>query len=191
VDDTLAHAVEAYTGMPELFFTWVSRGDKRVHFEFLDNSVSLGERPRTVAFGWNDVLNVLDVKGMLDVERFRRVNIAAASAAELWPRDAAMGGGENAGFLRQCIARFREVNFADRATGGIYLRLASGLPAWSDGAALAQATAHSEIRDALIAAVPGAFASGLPQSSARLISAERIHTLGSWGAVASADARQP
>lgn len=191
VDDTLAHAVEAYTGMPELFFTWVSRGDKRVHFEFLDNSVALGERPRTVAFGWNDVLNVLDVKGMLDVERFRRVNIAAASPAELWARDAALAGGENAGFLRQCIARFKEVNFADRATGGIYLRLASGSPVWSDGAALAQATAHSDIRDALVAAVPAAFASDLPQSSAWLLGAERIHTLGSWGAVASADARQP
>ena len=25
VDDTLAHGVEAYSGMPELFFTWVQR----------------------------------------------------------------------------------------------------------------------------------------------------------------------
>ncbi len=61
VDDTLAHSVEAYSGMPELFFTWVARKDKRVQFEFLDNSVAQGERPRTVAFGSNDVLNVLDV----------------------------------------------------------------------------------------------------------------------------------
>ena len=44
VDDTLAHGVEAYSGMPQLFFTWVRRTDKRVHFEFLDNSVPLGER---------------------------------------------------------------------------------------------------------------------------------------------------
>src|SRR5205823_703048 len=36
VDDLLAHAVEAYSGMPQLFFTWVQRADKRVHFEFLD-----------------------------------------------------------------------------------------------------------------------------------------------------------
>ena len=46
-----------------------------MHFEFLDNSVRLGERPRTVAFGWNDELNVLDVKCLLDVERFRRVDV--------------------------------------------------------------------------------------------------------------------
>src|SRR5439155_11878562 len=45
VDDTLAHSIEAYSGMPQLFFTWVQRTDKRVHFEFLDNSVALGEPP--------------------------------------------------------------------------------------------------------------------------------------------------
>ncbi|HET8876078.1 MAG TPA: hypothetical protein VFO53_07100, partial [Casimicrobiaceae bacterium] len=47
VDDTLAHAVEAYSGMPDLLFTWIDRRDKDVHFEFLDNSVPNGERPRT------------------------------------------------------------------------------------------------------------------------------------------------
>ena len=44
VDDTLAHGVEAYSGMPQLFFTWVQRTDKRVNFEFLDNSVQRDER---------------------------------------------------------------------------------------------------------------------------------------------------
>src|SRR5207245_2473220 len=64
VDDTLAHGVEAYSGMPQLFFTWVARTDKNVHFEFLDNSVPMGQAPRTVAFGRNDTLNVLDLKCM-------------------------------------------------------------------------------------------------------------------------------
>src|SRR6476659_1885548 len=62
VDDTLAHSIDAYSGIPELFFTWVARHDKRLVFEFLDNSVAQGERPRTIAFGTNDVLNVLDVR---------------------------------------------------------------------------------------------------------------------------------
>ena len=30
VDDTLAHSVEAYTGMPDVFFTWVQRTDKQI-----------------------------------------------------------------------------------------------------------------------------------------------------------------
>ena len=36
--------------MPNLFFTWALRTRKLVHFEFLDNSVRFGERPRTIAF---------------------------------------------------------------------------------------------------------------------------------------------
>ena len=62
VDDTLAHGIVAYAGMPRLLFTWAKRNDKRVQFELLDNSVGAGERPRTVAFGSNRTLNVLDVK---------------------------------------------------------------------------------------------------------------------------------
>ncbi len=84
VDDTLAHCIDAYSGIPELFFTWIRRGDKRLRFEFLDNSVAQGARPRTVAFGNNDVLNILDVGRMLDIERFRRVNVDATSASELY-----------------------------------------------------------------------------------------------------------
>jgi hypothetical protein len=79
VDDTLAHAVEAYSGMPDLFFTWVARRDKRVHFEFLDNTVARGAPPRAAAFGWNDTLNVLDVSCLLDIERFRKVDVDARS----------------------------------------------------------------------------------------------------------------
>src|SRR5271168_1733791 len=84
VDDTLAHAVEAYSGIPHVFFTWVHRTDKRIQFEFLDNSVRFGELPRTVAFGSNDTFNVLNVKGTLDIERYGRVNVDAAAADLLY-----------------------------------------------------------------------------------------------------------
>ena len=116
VEDTLAHGVEAYAGMPELFFTWVKRTDKRVHFEFLDNTVALGERPRTVAFGWNDVIYILDVKGLLDVERFRRMNIKARSPDELWPDPSILAAERNEAFLRRCMSSFPRVVFADGKT---------------------------------------------------------------------------
>ena len=125
VDDTLAHGVEAYSGMPELFFTWVRRSDKRVHFEFLDNSVPRGERPRTMAFGDNRTLNVLDVKCMLDIERYRKVN-TRATAAELSIPTPHLAPEKNMSFLCQCIARFSDVNFADQRTGRICLSLRSG-----------------------------------------------------------------
>src|SRR5262249_10051819 len=113
VDDTLAHAVEAHSGMPELFFTWVGRTDKRVHFEFLDNSVMLGERPRTVAFGWNDALNVLDVKRMLDVERFRRVRVDATAPETLYDDPGSREPQRNAGFIKRVAAALAGVTVAE------------------------------------------------------------------------------
>ncbi len=118
VDDTLAHAVEAYTGIPDVFFTWVRRSDKRIQFEFLDNTVPLGERPRTVAFGDNDTFNVLDAKGMLDIQRYGRVNVDAPAPESLYADRRLLEPAHNTGFLRRCMDGFPVVNFADRATFG-------------------------------------------------------------------------
>jgi hypothetical protein len=186
VDDTLAHGVEAYSGMPELFFTWAQRTDKRVHFEFLDNSVNFGERPRTVAFGWNDELNVLDVKSMLDVVRYRRVNIDATAPELLYRDEALLEPAQNTEFLRQCVERFRAVNFADQASGRVYLRLESGRPAWADPNALARALGDRDTRAALNATLQGSLdrAPIRPEQRSSLTDAaagRATHTLGRWG----------
>ena len=187
VDDTLAHGVEAYSGMPELFFTWIRRADKRVHFEFLDNSVVLPERPRTVAFGWNDTMNVLDVGCLLDVERYRRVNIDATDPQHLYPDRAVLAPQENAAFLRACIERFREVNFAGQVSGRIYLQVRAGAPAWVDRAGFEAAIADADTRAALAATLPAAFERAPPPPSSPVfvraaVEGERISTLGEWGA---------
>jgi hypothetical protein len=192
VDDTLAHGVEAYSGMPQLFFTWVQRTDKRVHFEFLDNSVELPQRPRTVAFGSNDEMNILDVGCLLDVERYRRVDVAATSPQELYPNPALLAPQLNAGFLRQCIERFREVRFADQASGRVWLRLAHGTPVWADRDALAAALADPDTRAGLAAAVPHPLDGTLPQAAAPALLAdfardEPIRTLGAWGGASVQD----
>jgi hypothetical protein len=188
VDDTLAHGVEAYSGMPELFFTWVARRDKRVHFEFLDNSVRLPARPRTVAFGWNDTMNVLDVGCLLDVERFRRVDIDATDPRSLYPDAQLLEAAANAGFLRQCIDRFHEVNFAEQATGRIYLRIVDARPAWKDGDALAHAVADPDTQAALAAIVPAALDGTVTEVERPAFLTEMegvlpISTLGEWGRV--------
>ncbi|HEY1328405.1 MAG TPA: hypothetical protein VGI14_15795 [Casimicrobiaceae bacterium] len=184
VDDTLAHGVEAYAGMPELFFIWARRHDKRVHVEFLDNSVAQGERPLTVAFGWNDTLNVLDVRGLVDIERYRRVNVDATRPEDLFPDVPALAPARNSGFLRECIDRMPQVNLAARADGRICLRIEHGEPAWRDPDAFAQAMADPDAAAALRAALPSAFAGDVPSAGAPrfLIAAERIHTVGRWGA---------
>ena len=44
VDDILAHNVEAYSGMQDILFGRALDSKMRVHYEFLDNDVSLGRR---------------------------------------------------------------------------------------------------------------------------------------------------
>jgi hypothetical protein len=116
VDDTLAHSVEAYNGIPQLFFTWVQRKDKRVHFEFLDNEVPAGQRPLTAAFGWNDEITILDARPLIDVERYRRIDVNARSPDDLFPEPAMLADERNRGFLDACLKRFRRVRYVDRAT---------------------------------------------------------------------------
>jgi hypothetical protein len=185
VDDLLAHNIEAYTGMPEVFFTWALAGDKKVHYEFLDNSVALGERPRTVAFGWNGEMNVLDVKGLLDVDRYRRINVDACNAQEVHPGAAEMAPENNTRFLAACVSRLPAVNFADRSSGRIYLRTENGKVVWSDPQILAAALTNAETRAGIAAVAPQALQFSTSPATPRvlqdIIGEDRIHTLGQWG----------
>ena len=156
VDDTLAHSVEAYTGMPDVFFTWVRRDDKHIQFEFLDNSVRFGDLPRTVAFGSNATLHVLDVGRMLDIERFGRVNVDAQNPQALYPDRRLLAPEHNLGFLRKCVGEFREVIFADQTSGRVYLRLVAGAPVSVDREALDIAAAKDpDVHASLKVIAPG------------------------------------
>lgn len=177
VDDLLAHNVEAYTGMPQLFFTWALSGDKSVHYEFLDNSVPAGERPRTAAFGWNGELSVLDVKCLLDIERYSKINIGAAGPEQVYRDREEMAAAHNTGFLSQCARRLPALNFADWDSGRIYARIESGTLAWTDPDALSAALEDPETRAGILAVAPNALDAQLPRpGEARTV--ERRHTLG-------------
>jgi hypothetical protein len=187
VDDTLAHGVEAYTGMPNVFFTWVNRTDKRIHIELLDNTVQLGELPRTVAFGDNYTLNVLDVDKLLDIERFGRVDINATTPQGLYPDRALLAAKHNVGFLKRSIQAFREVNFAEQDTGRVYVRIRGGAPVMIDPEALPRAAQDPNIRAALLAVAPGVLsAPARPLEQPLYLSeiegpAGQQPTLGQWG----------
>ena len=126
VDDTLAHAVEAYSGMPNLFFTWAERADKRVHFEFLDNEVPAGARPITAAYGWNREITILDARPLRDIERFRHLDVNARSPEAVFPAGPATDERRDEGFLRECVRRFRVVRFADPRTGRVFRIIEEG-----------------------------------------------------------------
>ena len=184
VEDVLAHNVEAYTGMPELFFTWALIAGKRVHYEFLDNSVAQGCPPRTVAFGWNREMTILDVKAMIDIERFRKINIRAQSAADVYA-NVDLSPQSNVDFLKRCIRWIPVINFADYETGQLYARLEGGKWVWHDKPRFDKALDNPETKAGLLAV---ARTIDNPSCSAEQrhadVTTEKIHTLGAWGAAA-------
>jgi hypothetical protein len=182
VDDTLAHSVDAYTGIPNVFFTWVRRSDKRIQFEFLDNTVALGERPRTVAFGNNDTVNVLDVGRILDIDRYGRVFVDAASPDMLYPDRSVLAADRNLGFLRRCIEGFRYVNFGVQSSGRIYLKIEGGVPVMIDPTALQAAFRDRDTRVAVQAVAGHGLEGGVAQADPpQYLMRAGQATLGVWG----------
>ena len=182
VDDLLDHNVEAYTGMPRLFFTWALRSDKTVHYEFLDNSVAKGDRPRTVAFGQNDHMTILHIKPLIDINRYQKINIDALSPAEVYPDPDLLSAENNTSFLKQCARQLASINFADAETGALYARMEQGNLVWTDPAGYEAALEDADTRAGLCAMAPNAGdqASGLTDAPAPIRPAQH-HTLGQWG----------
>jgi len=186
VEDLLAHNIEAYTGMPELFFTWALIAGKRVHYEFLDNSVAEGQPPRTVAFGWNGEMTILDIKSMLDIERFRKINIHAQKPEEVYVNEN-LAPECNVEFLKRCARWIPIINFADYKTGQVYARLKHGKWAWRDEQRFADVLNDPDAKAGLQAVAPNAYEStGRTTGKRTNLALDKAHTLGAWGEAASA-----
>jgi hypothetical protein len=180
VEDLLAHNVEAYAGMPELFFTWALNTRRRVHYEFLDNSVAEG-RPLTVAFGWNGEMTILDLKRILDIDRFRKINIRAQRPQDLYI-DKELAPERNVQFLQRCARLIPRINLADRGTGRVYARLEHGKWTWRDEERLACLLADADARAAITAIQANvqdaaAAATTAPPSD---LDIDDSHNLGEW-----------
>lgn len=155
VEDILGHNVEAYGGIPLLFFRWANRKDKHVHFEFLDNTQPLGTPPRTVAFGLNGCMVILDAQGLVNIERFRKINVHAGSPEELYPNPEAVSLDQCMGLLTQCARQIGQIYFADQANGITWLQ-------WKDqqlnfpSSQLAEQQLSIEVNQAAVNAMFGA-----------------------------------
>jgi hypothetical protein len=184
VEDILAQNVEAYAGMPELFFTWALVAAKQVHYEFLDNSVAQGRPPRTVAFGWNGEMTILDIKSMIDIERFRKINIRAQTAADVYA-NVDLSPQSNVDFLKRCARWIPVINFADYDTGQVYARLQRGRWVWRDKPCFDKALDNPETRVGLLTVARAIDDSGCNAEQKHAdVTTEKIHTLGAWGAAA-------
>jgi hypothetical protein len=181
VDDLLDHNVEAFKGIPALFFTWALRKDKIVHYEFLDNSVAHGSKPRTIAFGLNGEMYILDFKCMLDIVRYTKININATEPAQVYPGEEAMDSASNTEFLVKCASKIPNINFVDRVSGQIYAGMESGKMSWVDPDMIEKILDDEAARAAFHAMVPN-FSENLAafrQTSATALSDEaRRHIIG-------------
>jgi hypothetical protein len=181
VEDLLAHNVEAYAGMPELFFTWALIAGKRVHYEFLDNSVAEGSPPRTVAFGWNGEMTILDVKSMIDIERFRKINIQAQRASDVYS-NTSLSPQNNIDFLKRCARWIPVINFADYETGRVYAQLKRGKWVWRDERQFDKALDNPDAKAGLLAIASNVYSPAVDAEQAKTdVTIEKMHTLGAWG----------
>ena len=180
VDDLLFHNVEAFTGMPALFLSWVGATDRQVHFEFLDNGVPEGESPRTVAFGANGSMTILDVGKMLDVDRYRKANVDAERPEDVLD-EAGQAASASLGFVRRCAEGVGELMLADAPSGSVYALVERGRATWWDEARLAALAADDERRVVLeaLGCVPGRCPANA-ERPALDVAAERRLTLGRW-----------
>ncbi|MEP3629096.1 MAG: hypothetical protein ABJN04_03740 [Hyphomicrobiales bacterium] len=175
VDDLLYHNIEAYTGMPNLFFSWVQSKAKAVHFEFLDNSVKKGTKPKTVALGWNDEMIVYDIEALLQIARFQDINIEAGSPDEIFEDQKS---DNDAAFLESCVERLSKVRFIEPKSGECYAYTHEG------AICLAKGDRHAKQKQAIKSALNDSalnVVDGEGEAQTFDPDKERLCSVGAWG----------
>ena len=125
-------------------------------------------------------MTILDVKSMIDIERFRKINIRAQKAADVY---AAMdlSPQSNVDFLKRCAHWIPVINFADYETGEIYARLQGGKWIWRNEQRFERALDNPDARAGLLAVARiYAPAAGTGQKPTD-VGTEKMYTLGAWG----------
>tara|TARA_B100001059_G_C17727563_1_gene524342 strand:- start:64 stop:543 length:480 start_codon:yes stop_codon:yes gene_type:complete len=110
--------------MPELFFSWIGIKDKDINFEFLDNTVPLGETPKTIAFGKTDEMYILDLVGLNNIDLFKEVNVSAKCSEDVLIEKEII----TYDFLKQCFLNFNAIYLINSNSKRIYAVIRKG--AW-------------------------------------------------------------
>jgi hypothetical protein len=117
-------------------------------------------------------MNILDVQCLIDIERYRRIDVDAKDASMLYRDAGDLDVVRNAGFLRRCLAEIREVNFRRAEHGRIYLRVSRGVIDYVDCHRMRRRTSSTR-------SLPGT--SFVKSATPRFIDADAcVHTVGAW-----------
>ena len=93
-------------------------------------------------------MTILDVKLMIDIERYRKVNIEARQANQIF-KPAEMDIKFNVGYLKRCADQISQINFADQSTAHVYARIIEGKLIWCDCDYIENKTLQSGVKVAL------------------------------------------
>lgn len=147
VEDFLGHSVEAYKGIPKLFFKWLAYDKPLFRFNFMDNSVSKGELPNTIAWGTQRELTIIDPMGLINIERYQKINIYARSETEVYPAAEQLEIQKNCSFLQQCITTLSKVNFTTEQKDSPYLIIEQNKYQIIDAELFENLKSNSELKD--------------------------------------------
>ncbi|HEY5762118.1 MAG TPA: hypothetical protein VIS73_02825 [Rhodocyclaceae bacterium] len=126
VEDFLGHSVEAYSGMPKVFFKWVAHERPLYRYSFLDNRVPKGSFPRTIAFGTQREMTICDPLGLVDIARYQRIDVNAETADAVYPATEDFSVEANLGFLDECLQQLPLIRFAETPDAPPYALRQSG-----------------------------------------------------------------
>ncbi|MEM7562486.1 MAG: hypothetical protein AAF353_05465 [Pseudomonadota bacterium] len=126
VEDFLGHCIEAYAGMPKLLFKWLSNDRPRYYYTFLDNSVPKGTFPKLIARGTQGQMALFRPTAFIDIERYQRINVMATRPEDVAAAQEQLEVKYNLGFLKQCIAKIKLIEFFETEQSKAYLTIRSG-----------------------------------------------------------------
>lgn len=161
VEDFLAHCVEAYSGMPKVLFRWLSCIDVDYRFYFLDNRVPKGVFPVPIAVGDRRRMDVYDLEGLVDIDRYQKINIYARSREEVYLPALSIESQNNVTFLRECVRRIPIVTLLDGPGGAPYLQLGGRDCRILNAQTLRKVLRRKEVADILIRVTPEGFLSAV------------------------------
>ena len=147
---------------------------------FLDNSVEQGMQPRTVAFGRNGGLTILDIERLMDIDKFRRINVDATHPDDVYIQEKNPSPQDNMQFLGQCIQRLDQVEIANFETGAVCARIKKQSTTEFDQREFEKTISNQPLRSALTQLIQASKAQSAGIAPPKAIEQKGEYTLGQW-----------